>query len=369
MNEKLRSFITSCIFFMSGSMSIATQLPAKVVDEDASKETLALFQNLRAIAASDQFIFGQEFPTDFSRVGGLNSDVNGSDVKSVVGDHPGLHGSDFHYFLDKSDEEREIHLQAVQAAYSRGAVVTFDWHMTGPDGTSFYVSEKTKDLVPRILGKDPKALPWFLSKLDEMISIVNELGFPIVLRPFHEMNGDWFWWGNHIGNENYIQFYRLFVDYVKPRVNNVLFAWSPNIDPDFTYYPGDNYVDILGIDGYEPGSVSYFSIERMLESLAIITEYAEQKGKLAAFTETGHRNGYPQVDSRFWTEHILKPIVSHPKARGIAWVLTWINSTWSGPYVPHKGLTGTTAYQDFQEFFMHPATIFERDLPPMYQIR
>ncbi len=66
-------------------------------------------------------------------------------------------------------------------------------------------------------------------------------------------------------------------------------------------------------------------------------------------------------------KEVLEPILADPEARKIVWVLTWINGGWSAPMVPHAGLDAAAAIDDFVEFYEHPATLFEDDLPPMYQ--
>ncbi len=83
---------------------------------------------------------------------------------------------------------------------------------------------------------------------------------PVILVPFSEMNGDWFPWGGTVnGNtpEKHIAAWRRIHDLFK-NVDNVKFGWAPNNDslPDTPqnkfeqYYPGDTYVDYVGIDGF-----------------------------------------------------------------------------------------------------------------------
>jgi hypothetical protein len=61
------------------------------------------------------------------------------------------------------------------------------------------------------------------------------------------MTGNWFWWGSNIGQATYKQLYQLTVTGLKARgVHNVIYCWSPDKSADFSYYPGDDYVDILG---------------------------------------------------------------------------------------------------------------------------
>lgn len=54
---------------------------------------------------------------------------------------------------------------------------------------------------------------------------------------------------------------------------------------------GDEYVDVIGMDVYEPGLVSYFSTAQLISVLSEMTTYATAHGKVAALTETGSRDG------------------------------------------------------------------------------
>lgn len=83
---------------------------------------------------------------------------------------------------------------------------------------------------------------------------IKALGFPIYLRFAHEMNGDWYPWGNTNGNKagEYIAAWshvRNIFD--AAGVTNVVWVWSPNVDfPITPYYPGDSSVDWIAVDGY-----------------------------------------------------------------------------------------------------------------------
>jgi Glycosyl hydrolase family 26 len=93
-------------------------------------------------------------------------------------------------------------------------------------------------------------------------------GQPIYLRFGHEMNGDWYPWAEGVnGNTSgqYVQAWRHVHDlFVAVGATNVKWVWSPNVDyPGSTslpeLYPGDNYVDYVGIDGYNWGTSQSWS--------------------------------------------------------------------------------------------------------------
>ena len=95
-------------------------------------------------------------------------------------------------------------------------------------------------------------------------------GKPMFLRWGAEMNGDWYAWsGTAVGNKPsvFVAAWRHIHDvFASEGVRNVAWVWAPNADshPGGTsttswnswrsYYPGDAYVDWVGIDGYNWGS-------------------------------------------------------------------------------------------------------------------
>jgi beta-mannanase len=98
--------------------------------------------------------------------------------------------------------------------------------------------------------------------IDSVANIIKAFGHPVYLRPFHEMNGNWYPWCVGV-NSNTAQGHKDAWNYVRNRfaalgVSNVFWVWSPNTNfggsPALsTLYPGDSVVDIVAIDGYNFG--------------------------------------------------------------------------------------------------------------------
>ncbi|MFA5801638.1 MAG: glycosyl hydrolase [Thermoleophilia bacterium] len=93
-------------------------------------------------------------------------------------------------------------------------------------------------------------------------------GYPVLLRPMCEMNGNWTSWSG-IANGNspvdFIPAWRHIHDiFVAEGVTSVKWVWSPNADSTAalaqntfdTYYPGDGYVDYVGLNGYNWGTTA-----------------------------------------------------------------------------------------------------------------
>lgn len=88
-----------------------------------------------------------------------------------------------------------------------------------------------------------------------------DTGRPVYVRLGHEMNGNWYPWGRVTGNtpQEYVEMFRhVHGLFEAVGADNVRWVWSPNVlhgaqtDPA-AYYPGDAYVDVVGLDGYNWG--------------------------------------------------------------------------------------------------------------------
>ncbi|WP_158275648.1 glycosyl hydrolase [Marinilabilia rubra] len=339
------------------------------LDLDASTATQNLLLNLGKIANGPEFAFGQEFPMSF-KLNSLRWSLETSDSKEVTGDHPAVYGIDPHYMLYKSEDQKQLHIDEALYAYQNGGIITFDFHQQSRYNHKIYMDDITDDrdksLMYDIVNDNDGARDWFFEELDQVIAMINnDLGFPVVFRLYHEMNGGWFWWGSKATNHSkqlYIDFFRLAVDYIRDRSNLVLFAWSPNVPFDTDYYPGNNYVDIVGVDYYEPSASQLTSVLKQVSSFA-----AENK-KIAVLSETGQRDNYINNYPDFWTSTILKGIKDGADEIKIAWVLGWFNAPWTSSqsdlFIPNAE-SPASARNDFVEFYQDGTTLFLQETHEM----
>jgi len=96
-------------------------------------------------------------------------------------------------------------------------------------------------------------IAWFLKQL-------REAKVPVLWRPYHEMNGGWFWWGKKDGEDGYKKLWHMLYDRLVNfhKLNNLLWVYNTNevkdnVDPHKTYFPGHDVVDILATDVYSEG--------------------------------------------------------------------------------------------------------------------
>ena len=156
-------------------------------------------------------------------------------------------------------------------------------------------------------------------------------GKPVWLRPFHEMNGNWYpWAGTAAGNTpaDFIAAWRhVRTIFNNAGATNVKFVWSPNADsvPNTTanaigkYWPGESYVDYIGIDGYNFGTTA--STWRSFSSVmgpAYQTCAALSATKPIFIAETGC--GTTGGDKAAWITNMFKVIpTTYPRIIGVTW--------------------------------------------------
>lgn len=318
----------------------------------------------------------------------ITDNLASSDVREVTGDNPAFVESDLMWYNDKDFMAADI--LAMKQAHARGAVLGYCWHLVGMRSAHFAVNEggeADRELAALIVANPDRSqnaeLDWFLTLLDTLaIPVFRELDFPLVFRPFHEMTGEWFWWGSGAGQETYKKLFRLTVDYLREAgISNLLYCWSPDKDADFGYYPGDDYVDILGYDAYEPGLMPYCTSELLTREIARLIDYADSHDKVVAWTEVGVRTlpgaekySYPTLVPDFWTKYVWNAVKNDPRTSRLAWVMSWYNADWKNdgsgaPFVPYAGMDkegSEAAVLDFQKLYHTNNALFEGQLPPIY---
>jgi mannan endo-1,4-beta-mannosidase len=361
----LLTTLSSCVTY--DSMIFQRRIGVRLVDSAATRETVILFHNLK-ILSQNSIIFGHQNSSQYGVL--WYGDTLRSDVRDVTGSFPGLYGWDFESILRKDPAGNDDRIpNLVKDAYSRGAVNTFSWHAHNPvTGNSHYdTSIAVKYILP-----GGKYFLRYLCSLDTLAEYSKSLRddegnpIPIIFRPFHEFDGDWFWWGKkYCTREEFIALWKLTVDYLRQcaKAGNILYTFSSDrhFDSEAEYldrYPGDDYVDIIGMDNYHDFTFGDDPPEKVQQKLKIISALAVKKQKIAAFTETGSEL---IPDSTWWTTKLYRAIDSD--SIKIAYVMLWRNANPKHFYVPYRGQKSES---DFMEFRKKSKMLFEEDLPDMY---
>jgi len=371
----IRKYFFLIFLMMQAVICISQQL----IDANATAETKALYYNLHQLS-KQHILFGHQHATEYGH--GWNGDENRSDVKSVTGSHPAVIGVDFSGLSGRPDEEIEknkIMLRKnIAATYERGGVTTISWHFNNPvSAGDFYWKDSVsapavKYIIPGgAYHEKYKSILQIIGSLAKSIKGKDDKMVPMIFRPYHEFDGDWFWWGkSHCTADEFTTLWKFTVSYLRDSlgVHNFIYAFSPDnrYNSEVQYlerYPGDAWVDILGVDNYgDWGRDGIYNVEAGVKKLQIISDYAVKKNKVAAFTETGLES---IPNTTWWTETLLKALKSVNLQ--LAYVLVWRNDATSPTHF-YAPFPGQVSEADFLKFYNDPYTLFENDLPKMYQL-
>lgn len=297
------------------------------------------------------------------------------DIKAVTGDYPAIVGFDLGGIelgvkanLDGVDFD--FMRRAAVCHASRGGIVTFSWHLRNPltGGDAWDVtSDKVVSSILKGGECHGKFMGWLKNTADFLESCKDEQGnlIPIIFRPWHENTGSWFWWGAGLSSrEDYKTLWQLTYDYLaKERGLDMAWAYSPSTtllkEEAFERYPGDEIIDIIGIDRYAQAHVTEVdpaNIVGMQEQLAYIGSFAKEHSILLAVTETGQEG---QSCPNWWTEELIAGIGELP----VCYVLTWRNA-WDPEHPNHWFSTfkGAGSEEDFTKFHNSDKTFFLNDI-------
>lgn len=273
------------------------------------------------------------------------------------GHYPAIGGFDMLFAAGGRHEEgwfkgyTENNLVMTEELWNKGGIPTFTWHWKVGEDTIFYTQANgyknagctegvTKtadnntcfnytlaftDSTCKEINTSSEVYQNIVNDVDIVSNYflqLQEKDIAVVWRPLHEASGGWFWWGV-ASAECYVQLYRLVFDRMVNTngVKNLLWVWNINTDPTFGYdysalngawYPGDEYVDIVAVDIYDPllnhnSGANYYN--------KIISEVGTNK--LIALSENG---AIPDIDS-----------IAEDKAYWSYW-MTW-SQTWSGNFL------------------------------------
>ena len=274
-------------------------------------------------------------------------------IEEVTGKQPALLGFELLSYspnINYSDTDDEC-MKEVSENYGtlkrawewaeKKGLITFTWHWFSPLGgrsKAFFTNNTDFDASKAVIDGTPenKAL---ISDMDVMAGILRpfcDKQIPILWRPFHEGEGDWFWWGVK-GADTLKKLWRIMYNrYTNVhRLNNLIWVWNCPI-PD--YYPGDDVVDIISRDMYPPAH-EHTSQSEMYNNLIQITK----QPKITLIGETG----------------------TIPSAKAVAEEkIGWVSyMTWS-----HEFCIGEdyTTKEELKAMYNSPYAVTKEDLPELY---
>lgn len=175
-------------------------------------------------------------------------------IADCTGKLPAIRGLDFiHNDFDGV-------AQRAREWWENGGIPTICWH-TGADFASSYKQSQEDDIDwSEAFTPGSETYDALIAGMDRAVPYLRKLAdadVPILWRPFHEMDGVWFWWGKG-GSECFKKLWKMMYDRYTDHwgLNNLIWVlgYSGAGKDQMNWYPGDEYVDILGADCYTPGA-------------------------------------------------------------------------------------------------------------------
>ena len=189
------------------------------------------------------------------------------ELAAMTGKFPGVLAVDYGY-SPVSDRLAEVNEYIIDY-WKKGGLVSISFHPGNPvTGGSAWDTDFDgfKEMATEGTPLNVKWTTEVLAKIADALTMLRDNGIIVLWRPYHEMNGDWFWWCPHIAateewrpNEDFtgiwVNMYKYFTETRK--LDNLLWVYSPNVSygnkytakTDY-YYPGGEYVDIVALDWY-----------------------------------------------------------------------------------------------------------------------
>ena len=246
---------------------------------------------------------GQYTPQNYETQTEL-SYINKASGKNVV-----LVGFDFLHASGKNSDQQwyqgytHASLEMAKTVWKAGGIPQFNWHWKDPmhEVEAFYTQSSGNDPYTEFsINKayDESTSKWKTSS-DEYKAIVRDMemiadslltlqkeGVAVLWRPLHEASGKWFWWGTD-GAKSCVALYKLMFDiFVNQKgLHNLIWVWTTDEASDaLDWYPGDEYVDVVGRDYYYYPRESNHS--SLIGSFETVKEIFGGK-KIVALSENG----------------------------------------------------------------------------------
>jgi mannan endo-1,4-beta-mannosidase len=209
-------------------------------------------------------------------------------VHQHTGKYPALNGFDYiHHYASPSNWIDYTNTQVVEDWWNNGGLVTICWHWNVPEtqGSSqyaFYTNETSFDISKAVQDGtyENGIVKADMETIAGYLLLLQQKDIPVLWRPLHEAAGGWFWWGAKGAAPLKALWRMMFETFEAKGLHNLIWVWTaePN---DAAWYPGDEYVDIVGRDIYNKPTAA-----------AMISEYTTLKGrfpnKMVTLSECGN---------------------------------------------------------------------------------
>ena len=186
-----------------------------------------------------------------------------------------LVGFDFLHTSGKNSDQQwyqgytHASLEMAKTVWKAGGIPQFNWHWKDPmhEVEAFYTQSSGNDpytefSITKAYDEDTgkwktdsdayKAIVRDMEMIADSLLTLQKEGVAVLWRPLHEASGKWFWWGTD-GAKPCVALYKLMFDiFVNQKgLHNLIWVWTTDEASDaLDWYPGDEYVDVVGRDYY-----------------------------------------------------------------------------------------------------------------------
>lgn len=261
-------------------------------------------------------VYGNKVITGQYCSSGTNTEINA--IYMDTGRYSAMRCADlgiFTEYYDGSDKNSETEINTAIDWWKNGGLVSYSWYWYAPtesdphiftEITEFDITDAVTDSDIALLDADSLNAYEQTGKISsECYDIIRDIDtvasklkllqaqdVPVIFRPLPEAGNGWYWWGTDSESYKWLYklIYRRFTEY--HQLNNLIWVWNGE-GADF--YPGDDYVDIVGMDMYSDYDIS--GNIRMLDAIRYTI-----KTKACALTECGRipNPDYIERDNAYW---------------------------------------------------------------------
>ena len=287
---------TATLTVTSGSLSKTVSVKQAAAEKPTPPEPVTVDTDLTnakaSSAAKKVYNFlreqaGQKVLSGVQSGGTANNNDRVNEIFQKTGKHPALAGYDY-IFLQYSPTPAGWDwvvdygdISAAKEQWKANGLVSFMWHWNVPNseadwekgkagdfsGYNFYC-DKTSFSITRALQEGTWENEFILKDIEKVagyLKLLQQEGIPVLWRPLHEAagnytlygaNGAWFWWGRG-GADACKKLWKLLRDKLEGEygLDNLIWVWTldatPGVEKDYaSWYPGNDQVDIVGVDIY-----------------------------------------------------------------------------------------------------------------------
>lgn len=270
-------------------------------------------------------------------------------VYQWTGKYPALNCFDYIH-LQSSAEDSWINygdITPVSQWWDNGGLVAAMWHWNVPASNgsgelTTYIDQTSFDIDNVFVEGmwEYQTVNTDLEKIVGYLKLLKDANIPVIWRPLHEAAGGWFWWGKNA--DSFKKLWIKMFDYFKAQgLNNLIWVWTTETG-DSDWYPGDEYVDIVGRDLYGNDAVDCAAQYQI-----VVSEYGS---KMVTLSECG---AYIDTNSELG-------LLSEQWDAGARWL-------WFMPWYDNDGAALSHADREWWLDAMSQSYVITRDQLPSFK--